>query len=121
MREVSTEGPSILKVRLILGALIAVIVLQATPATPLPTYREHGSAFSASTSEVALLVRRDSVERSRIAPQPLPLPIIAALPNVVTLDIPLHFRHQLYYQRGPPFDAPVLPRHAPPRAPPIRI
>ena len=117
----SIEGLSLLRVRLILAAIIAVILLHAMPAAALPHHREHGSAFSASTSEVALLVRQDSVEKLKIGRHPLPLPIIDALAPVAILVIPLHFRGKPFHQRGPPFVACVLSPHAAPRAPPIRI
>lgn len=122
MRNMSTGGLSLLRMRLILGALIAVLTLQATPTAPLPTFRDHGSAFSASTSEVAVLVRRDNADRIKSAPQPKPLPfLIIAYGAAEVLDDRRLLAHQLPYQRGPPFIVPVFSRREPARAPPIRI
>ena len=114
------EGLSLVKLRLILGAIIAVVVLHATPTTPLPTYRDHGSAFSASTAEVAVLLRRDSDQKLAIAPQPLPPPLLAAPPIAVrplVLRQPVSRRPR---QRGPPLLAPVRLPHASPRGPPFQ-
>lgn len=90
-RAVSTHGLPLVKLRLILGTVVAMILLHATPPTPLPTYRDHGSAFSASTSEVAVLLRRDSEESLASVPQPQPLPLpppplLAVPPTVFTAD-----------------------------------
>jgi hypothetical protein len=117
---VRIEGLSLVKLRLILGAIIAVVVLHATPTTPLPTYRDHGSAFSASTAEVAVLLRRDSDQKLAIAPQPLP-PLLAAPPIAVrplVLRQPVSRRPR---QRGPPLLAPARLPHASPRGPPFQI
>lgn len=121
MPNMSIGSLSLLRMRFILGALIAVLTLQATPTTPLPAFRDHGSAFSASTSEVAVLVRRDNADRIKSAPQPKPLPFIIAYDAAEVLDDRRLLAHQLPYQRGPPFIVPVFSRREPARAPPIRI
>ena len=117
----SIEGLSLVKLRIILSAIIAVIVLQATPTTPLATHRDHGSAFSASTSEVAVLIRRDGGEQSPVAPQPLPTPVLAVPPTVAIDRIVRSLAGHQSYQRGPPLVAPVRLPHASVRAPPFRV
>lgn len=115
------DGLSLVKLRLIIGAIIAVVVLHATPTTPLPTYRDHGSAFSASTQEVAVLLRRDSDQKLAVAPQPLPPPVLAVPPIVVRPVVLRQPVSRRPHQRGPPLMAPVRLPHASPRGPPFQI
>lgn len=69
--------------RLWAALLLATIGLQATAAAPPSPERRSGSAFSASSQEVALGVQRaERVQRQAIAPQPIVPPAItpAVLP-----------------------------------------
>lgn len=69
--------PSLTLVRLWAALLLATIGLQALDAAPPSLDRRSGSAFSASTQEVALYVQRgERVQRQAVAPQPL-VPIAA--------------------------------------------
>ena len=63
-----------LSVRLWAAAMLAVIGLQAIPVHSLPQQPTSGSAFSASTQEVALAARRAGVAEVRLAPVPVPHP-----------------------------------------------
>ncbi|MEJ5978134.1 hypothetical protein WG901_15890 [Novosphingobium sp. PS1R-30] len=64
--------PSLTLVRLWAAVLLATIGLQALDAAPPSLERRSGSAFSASTQEVALYVQRgERVQRQAVAPQPI--------------------------------------------------
>lgn len=64
--------PSLTLVRLWAALLLATIGLQALDTAPPSLERRSGSAFSASTQEVALYVQRgERVQRQAVAPQPL--------------------------------------------------
>lgn len=55
--------------RLLAALMLATIGLQATPARPVLPLRDHGSAFSASTAEVAVAARRERAEEVRVVEQ----------------------------------------------------
>jgi hypothetical protein len=64
--------PLLIPVRLWTALLVAAICLHAGVAAPPALETSHGSAFSAATKEVALLIKRtDRVQRQVVAPQPL--------------------------------------------------
>ncbi|HEY8604005.1 hypothetical protein [Tsuneonella suprasediminis] len=99
--------------------LLAIIGLQAMPPSPVPVRVEHGSAFSASTVEVALPIRREATSETReIAKAPAlvpqtPGPRLAWSVPVVQAHWPAN------WQTAPP--PPFRPLKSPPapRAPPI--
>lgn len=63
--------PSLKIVRLMAALLLATIGLQATAHAAPSLERKSGSAFSATTYEVALYVQRtDRTQRQAVAPQP---------------------------------------------------
>ena len=75
--------PSLKLVRLWAAILLATIGLQATASAAPSIEKTDGSAFSATTYQVALYVQRaERVQRQAVAPQPLaPFAIVArALP-----------------------------------------
>ena len=79
----SARLPSLMLVRLWAALLMAVIGLQALDTAPPSLERRSGSAFSASTQEVALYVQRaERVQRQAVVPLPsVLLPVQpAALP-----------------------------------------
>ena len=107
--------------RLIAALVLAVIGVQATPAQAVPIVVQHGSAFSASTAEVAVLIRRDC-EATRRAIVKLPaampqatVPVAALVPR----PEPTAAAWPDNRQTGPP--PPARPPRTPaaPRAPPI--
>lgn len=72
--------PSLTLLRLWAALLLATIGLQASaPAAP-SLEKTHGSAFAATTYEVAVLIQRDArSQRQALAPQPLlPVAVLAA-------------------------------------------
>jgi hypothetical protein len=83
--------------------LLAVIGLQAAQPVHAPLERTTGSAFSASTVDVALTTtRRDEAARAQPVPLPaLPTPQPAARPVLASelLDQPAHWLPDV---RGPP-------------------
>lgn len=103
--------------RLILLSMLGVVLFQTMPTKDLPVYREHGSAFSAATYELALPARRLGPEISSPAPAPQPtlIPVSTVtlrLTVAVAGDFPLPPR-----QTSPPTPPPRLDV-ALPRAPP---
>jgi hypothetical protein len=107
--------PRLLLVRLCALAMLLAVGLQAGAPFAAPLERTHGSAFSATTHEVALSgERRAEVARAVAAPQPhlplavsLPLPI----PALATPPAPRPF------STGPPPREDIA-RRPTPRAPP---
>ena len=104
--------------RLLAALVLAIIGLQATPSQAVPIIVQHGSAFSASTSEVAVLMRRDSESEKRAV---VKLPAIrpqAARPTIRVIDIsePVWPDNR---QTGPPIRLRPPQSPASPRAPPI--
>lgn len=96
--------------------LLAMIALQATPAAPIPHNLDRGPAFSASSTEVALVPRSNLASEVRLAPVPLPArPSQDLIPlSALALTQPAWPAHR---QSGPP---PLGPRRtlASPREPP---
>jgi hypothetical protein len=74
--------PSLKLVRLWAALLLATIGLQATASAAPSLEKTSGSAFSATTYEVALYVQRgEKVQRQAVTPQPL-LPAAVAILSV---------------------------------------
>jgi len=101
-----------------LAAMLAVIGLHAVPDQPLPAQVSHGSAFSAGTVEVSLLVRRVAPGEARPIAAPVPLPLIpAAEPVLSDSSLQPSEAWLAHPQTGPPLSR--LGRgDPPPRAPP---
>jgi hypothetical protein len=78
--------PRLLLVRLLGVLLLATVGLQAGSPFAAPLERSHGSAFSATTHEVALTEQRRA-QAQRIAPAPL-VPVPARLPLVRAQALP---------------------------------
>lgn len=105
------------KFRLGLIFILVAILLQAMPSSPFPSSRDRGSAFDATTVEVAVLVQRDDTDQQGVVTDPAP-PLDLVVEQIaeyvlVTLSFEAPPR-----QTGPPLWARwrVLP---PTRAPPI--
>lgn len=110
--------PTLTLVRLWASLLLATIGLQATLPAALSVERTSGSAFSASTYEVALYVQRgERSQRAAVAPQSdVPLPVLAPaepLPAFGTVTIPTPRPDST----GPP-PGDILSWKPAPRAPP---
>lgn len=104
--------------RLVAALLLVVVGLQAAQPWQMSRGPQHGSAFSASTSEVALAaVRRAEPARHQVAPEPLvPVADIARAPEpagAATVRGP-RVRPD---STGPPAPPPLLLKPGP-RAPP---
>lgn len=108
--------PRLLLVRLCALAMLLAVGLQAGAPFAAPLERTHGSAFSATTHEVALAgERRADVARAVIAPQPRPAlaePLPLPVPALAAPPAPRPF------STGPPPREDIARRPAP-RAPPI--
>ena len=109
--------PSVLRSRLLILMMLLVVALLATPSKPIPTYLDHGSAFSASSAEVALPNRRDIVGDVRIVPAPPKFDHeiqwhVAGVPPIDAHTWPVN------HQTDPPKPRPRL-SDASPRAPPV--
>jgi hypothetical protein len=70
---VNDSRPSAFLARLVAALMLLVIGAHAAPLSSLPVRAGHGSAFSASTVEVALAPRLETVAEKRAAPAPQPL------------------------------------------------
>lgn len=111
--------PRLLSVRLLAALLLAVVGLQAGGPMERVLERGHGSAFSASTQEVALAAqRRTETVRHSVAP----MPVVPAPVQALSAPAPLPALPALPAPRpastGPP--APnVLSLKPAPRAPPL--
>jgi len=111
-----TARRSLALFRLWAFVLLATIGLQAMSPVPTPLQRESGSAFSASTAEVALdSHRRGDVVKAEAVPMP---PLLTRVPSPNRLSTPAqsivstpHLRPAV---RGPP------PRRSPERLPDLR-
>lgn len=110
------RSPAVLT-RLFLALLLATIGIQAIPFGKIDVEQQHGSAFSAATSELAVAARAE----------PLPLRVILPTPALPPVDdlIPLALRPSekpLATAWAAPSPALAAPRIAklpyPPRAPP---
>jgi len=108
--------PRLLLVRLCALAMLLAVGLQAGAPFAAPLERTHGSAFSATTHEVALKTeRRGEVVRLAVAPEPR-LPVLEPVaPPVLQLAQPAPRRP---FSTGPPAREDIARRPAP-RAPPI--
>jgi hypothetical protein len=102
---------------LMAAALMAMIALQATPTAPIPDNHDRGSAFSASSTEVALAPRSHLASESRLAPVPLTERPSQGLIPLAELALTQH-AWPAHRQTGPP---PLVPRRslASPREPPL--
>lgn len=110
-----TASRTILIFKLWAAVVLAVIGLQAMAPVQAPLQRETGSAFSASTADVALAAaRRGDFGKVQAIPTP-PLPVAPVrtlvLPATVVLMAADHLRPDV---RGPP------PRDRPERLPDLR-
>lgn len=109
--------PRLLLARLIGAVLLLTVALQAGTPFTAPLERTHGSAFSATTHEVALASqRRTEAARPVLAPEPrLPAPTIQPIPLALT-QLPL-LPAPRPASTGPPAREEIARRPAP-RAPP---
>ncbi|MBC2664402.1 hypothetical protein H7F51_02595 [Novosphingobium flavum] len=109
--------PRLFTVRLLAALLLACVGLQAGAPLTAPLERTHGSAFSASTHEVALAGQRRA-ETVRIAPEVPPLvPVAVTLVAITVLALtgqPAPRPHST----GPPARDEIARRPSP-RAPPL--
>lgn len=109
--------PRLIIVRLLAGLLLIAAGLQAGAPMAQVLERTHGSAFSASTHEVAITASRKSeVLRLALAPQPMAPPVMAPvvpLGAAVLPDGPAPRPDST----GPPARE-ILSRQPAPRAPP---
>lgn len=71
--------------RTLLALLLAVIAWQAVPHTAIPTTRTQGTAFSASTADVAVVDRRVAVSEVRKIPRVFPPPFTTVLLPLVAI------------------------------------
>lgn len=94
--------------RVLLAIMLGVVLVQATPSGELPIHRDHGSAFSAATYELALPVRRESSEIANPS-------FVHRLAGAPSSEIPF----RLYPLAEP--EAPLPPRQTGPPAPPPRL
>ncbi|MFC3173044.1 hypothetical protein ACFOD9_02135 [Novosphingobium bradum] len=107
--------PRLLLARLIGAALLLAVALQAGMPFAAPLQRTHGSAFSATTHEVALASqRRGEVVRLAIAPEPRLPALVPAAPLVAALAALPAPRPR---STGPPAREDIARRPSP-RAPP---
>lgn len=106
-----------LRSRLLVLLMLLVVALLATPSKPIPIYLDHGSAFSASSAEVALPIRRDLVGDVKIVPAPATLDheIHWQVPWASPIDVRTW---PVNHQTDPPEPRPRLSDSAP-RAPPL--
>ncbi|MFN6934465.1 MAG: hypothetical protein ACK4NZ_04870 [Tsuneonella sp.] len=108
----------LLSLRLWAAAMIAVIGLQAIPAQALPDQPTHGSAFSASTVDVALAAREVAVDEVAIDPAPVPHPA-EAIANHASVQRALQSAWGTHRQTGPPLRPLPLRGGPTPRGPPL--
>jgi hypothetical protein len=102
--------------RLWLALLLATIGLQATPPGKLDLFRDHGSAFSASTYDLAIASQPERLVQSPLV-APRPRPELQLTLSDSRQDIAARLAWSELGARGPPRPAvSVLPY--PPRAPP---
>jgi len=111
--------PRLLFARLLAALLLAAVGLQACAPMAGVLERTHGSAFSASTHEVAIASsRRGEAVRQVAAPQPVPPPQVAAeqvpMPVAALPAVPAPRPDST----GPPAPE-ILARQPAPRAPPM--
>lgn len=100
----------------LLSVLLAVL-FQATPSTPFSETRNRGSAFDATTVEVAILAQRDGVEQLVPILKPAPVPDLVAVPQSRAIDFVVD-RPFDPRKTGPPLKS--IWRLAPPmRGPPL--
>jgi len=108
--------PRLLMARLCALALLLTVGLQAGAPIAAPLERTHGSAFSATTHEVALKAERQGeVARPALAPEPwlpLPEPVAPVVAGLAALPAPRPA------STGPPTREEIAQRPSP-RAPPI--
>lgn len=97
-------------------AILLAVLCQATPSAPIPIVRDRGSAFDATTVEVAVLAQRDEAERQVAIPRPTPP--LAAVEPMRPLPAIMVVRHDdPPRQTGPP-RLRVFQIVPPPRGPP---
>ena len=72
--------------RLGLISVLVAVLCQATPSTPFSEIRNRGSAFDATTVEVAILAQRDGVEQLVPLLKPAPVPVLVAVPQPRAVD-----------------------------------
>ena len=103
--------------RLGLLSILVAVLFQAMPSSAIPTYRERGSAFDATTYEVAVLVQRDEASHQALTVDPvIPRPPVPG-PEQAGFAEPKAYSGPPK-QTGPPL---LRGRHIlpPTRAPPI--
>ena len=107
--------PRLLLARLVGAALLLAVALQAAMPFAAPLQRTHGSAFSATTHEVALAgQRRGEVVRAVVAPEPRLPALVPVAPLGTALAALPAPRPQ---STGPPAREDIARRPGP-RAPP---
>lgn len=104
--------------RLVLAIMLGVVLFQTAPSGDLAMQRDHGSAFSAATVDLALPVRSAGPQITTVAPEPLPaIPPTVAF-AIARADIAITQTMPRPCQTGPPTRPPRLPATSP-RAPPL--
>lgn len=103
--------------RILLALMLGVVLLQTAPAGDLPVQRGHGSAFSATTYDVALPVRRDAAKIAGLAPMPTMAVLPQAPSELRAYDLRAEASLGRPRQTGPPVRPPRLDT-ASPRGPP---
>ena len=110
--------PSLTIVRLGVALLLAAIGLQAAAPVGLPLQVRHGSAFSATTSEVAIAPQRRQEMVQQVAiPEPA-LPVAVAADLLPAPLVTLSTFSPLPDSTGPPARD-ILARQPAPRGPPL--
>lgn len=105
------------QLRLVVAIMLGVVLFQTTLVSALPIDRDDGSAFSAASKDVAVLVRSESAEVSASAPSSAQLNGVAIETQLASAAPPSSRVSFPPRQTGPPTPPPRNP-HASPRAPP---
>lgn len=102
--------------RAVVLTLLACIAMQAVPSKALPIQLQTGSAFSASTAEVSLSARAESVARIAVVAAPVPQhPAVSRLLIDVVTNSSQFWSGK--HQTAPPLRWPQSPATSP-RGPP---
>ena len=108
-----------LSLRLWAAAMLAVIGLQAIPVHSLPERPTQGSAFNASTVDVALAAREVAAHEVALDPAPEPHHP-AVMPISAPVQPALQSAWRAHRQTGPPLRPEPLRSGPSPRAPPLQ-
>ena len=100
-------------------AVLAAVLCQATPSAPVPVSRDRGSAFDATTFEVAVLTQRDGETREAAAEVEPAIPVVALIDMRSIPTTTVKGNDYPPRQTGPPVKSVWRPL-PPTRGPPIR-